>query len=199
MEVEAPRIVQVGDPVLRAATAAVDPGAIRTPEIQDLIWGMVAAMHRAAGVGLAAPQVGVSKRIIVMEDRPEMTAGLPQDVLIEREREPQPLRVLINPVMTMVGSETRDFFEGCLSITGYTAMVTRNREVAVSYLDEKGNPQEWRPRGWPARVMQHEYDHLERVLYTDRMIRKSFMSTEEFKVRHTTKLIADLKQELGIP
>jgi peptide deformylase len=198
MEVEAPRIVQVGDPVLRAATAAVDPSAIRSAEIQNLIEGMVAAMHKAPGVGLAAPQVGVSKRIIVMEDRPEMTAGLPQDVLIEREREPQPLRVLINPVMTMVGAETRDFFEGCLSITGYTAMVTRNREVAVSYLDEKGNPQEWRARGWPARVMQHEYDHLERVLYTDKMIRRSFMSTEEFKARHGTKLIADLKQELGI-
>ena len=198
MEVEAPRIVQVGDPVLRAATAAVDPGTIRTPEIQDLIHRMVAAMHRAPGVGLAAPQVGVSKRIIVMEDRPEMTAGLPRDVLIEREREPQPLRVLINPVMTMVGTETRDFFEGCLSIAGYTAMVTRNREVAVSYLDENGNPQEWHARGWPARVMQHEYDHLERVLYTDRMIRQSFMSTDEFKARHATKLIADLKQELGI-
>ena len=198
MEVEAPRIVQVGDPVLRAATAAVDPSAIRTPEIQSLIQGMVAAMHKAPGVGLAAPQVGVSKRIIVMEDRPEMTAGLPMDVLVEREREPQPLRILINPVMTMVGAETRDFFEGCLSITGYTAMVTRNREVAVSYLDEKGDAQEWRARGWPARVMQHEYDHLERVLYTDKMIRKSFMSTEEFKVRHGTKLIADLKQELGI-
>jgi len=199
MEAEAPRIVQVGDPVLRAATAAVDPGAISTPEIQDVIRGMVAAMHRAPGVGLAAPQVGVSKRIIVMEDRPEMTAGLPQEVLIEREREPQPLRVLINPVMTMVGAETRDFFEGCLSITGYTAIVTRHREVAVSYLDEKGNAQEWRARGWPARVMQHEYDHLERVLYTDKMIRQSFMSTDEFKARHGTKLIADLKQELGIP
>jgi peptide deformylase len=199
MEVEAPRIVQVGDPVLRAATAAVDPGTIRTPEMQSFIQGMVAAMHKAPGVGLAAPQVGVSKRIIVMEDRPEMTAGLPKEVLIEREREPQPLRVLINPVMTMVGSQTRDFFEGCLSIAGYTALVTRNRDVAVSYLDEKGNPQEWRARGWPARVMQHEYDHLERVLYTDKMIRKSFMSTEEFKARHGTKLIADLKQELGIP
>jgi peptide deformylase len=199
MEVEAPKIVQVGDPVLRAATAALDPGTIRTSEIQNLIQRMVAAMHKAPGVGLAAPQVGVSKRLIVMEDRPEMTAGLPQDVLIEREREPQPLRVLINPVMTMVGAETRDFFEGCLSIAGYTAMVTRNREVAVSYLDENGNPQEWRPRGWPARVMQHEYDHLERVLYTDKMIRRSFMSTDEFKARHATKLIADLKQELGIP
>jgi len=199
MEVEARKIVQVGDPVLRAATTALDPGAIRTPEIQNLIQGMIAAMHKAPGVGLAAPQVGVSKRIIVMEDRPEMTAGLPQDVLIEREREPQPLRVLINPVMTMVGVETRDFFEGCLSITGYTAMVTRNREIAVSYLDENGNPREWYARGWPARVMQHEYDHLERVLYTDKTIRQSFMSTDEFKARHGTKLIADLKQELGIP
>src|SRR5258707_2456041 len=120
MEVEAPRIVQVGDPVLRAATAAVDPSAIRTAEIQNLIEGMVAAMHKAPGVGLAAPQVGVSKRIIVMEDRPEMTAGLPQDVLIEREREPQPLRGLINPGVTMVGAETRDLFEGWLCVADST-------------------------------------------------------------------------------
>jgi len=198
MDIEAPTIVQIGDPVLRAPTARVEPDAIRTPAMQDFIASMVAAMHRAPGVGLAAPQVGVSKRIIVMEDRPQMTAEIPQDVLIEREREPQPLRVLINPVMTLVGSETRDFFEGCLSIVGYTAMVTRHREIAVSYLDQNGDEQEWRPRGWQARVVQHEYDHLERVLYTDKMIAKSFMSTDEYRRRHATKLIADLKQELGI-
>lgn len=198
MDLEAPTIVQVGDPVLRAATTAVAPEAIRTAEIQDLVRGMVAAMHKAPGVGLAAPQVGVSKRVIVMEDRPEMTAELPREVLAEREREPHGLRVMINPVMRLVGSETRDFFEGCLSIKGYTAIVTRHRAVAVSYLDERGNEQEWHARGWPARVMQHEYDHLERVLYTDRMIARSFMSTDEFKARHATKLIADLKQELGL-
>lgn len=198
MEIETPTIVQVGDPVLRAPTMEVDRDAIRRDEIQDLVRGMVAAMHAAPGVGLAAPQVGVSKRVIVMEDRPVMTADLPKDVLIEREREPHALRVLINPVMTLVGTETRDFFEGCLSIKGYTAMVTRHREIAVSYLDDRGEPQEWRPRGWQARVMQHEYDHLERVLYTDRMVPRSFMSVDEFKTRHAGKLIADLKQELGI-
>jgi peptide deformylase len=198
MDVEAPTIVQVGDPVLRSPTATVDLNTIRTPEVQDLIAGMVAAMRHAPGIGLAAPQVGVSRRVIVMEDRPEMTEGLPKDVLIEREREPHPLRVLINPVMTLVGSDVRDFFEGCLSIKGYTAMVTRHREVAVSYVDEKGDPQEWRARGWPARVMQHEYDHLERVLYTDKMIRKSFMSADEYKARYATKPIAEVKQELGL-
>lgn len=198
MDVEAPTIVQVGDPVLRAPTVAVDLNTIRTPEMQHLIAGMVAAMRNAPGIGLAAPQVGVSKRVIVMEDRPEMTEGLPKDVLIEREREPHPLRVLINPVMTLVGSDVRDFFEGCLSIKGYTAMVTRHREVAVSYVDEKGDPQEWRARGWPARVMQHEYDHLERVLYTDKMIRKSFMSADEYKARYATKPIAEVRQELGL-
>jgi peptide deformylase len=198
MDVEAPTIVQVGDPVLRAATSTVAPEAIRTPEIQGLIRGMVAAMHKAPGVGLAAPQVGVSRRIIVMEDRPEMTAELPRAVMIEREREPHGLRVLINPVMRLVGTETRDFFEGCLSIKGYTAIVTRHRDVTVSYLDERGNEQEWHARGWPARVMQHEYDHLERVLYTDKMIARSFMSTDEYKARHLTKLIGEVKQELGL-
>jgi peptide deformylase len=198
MDVEAPMIVQVGDPVLRAPTVAVDLNTIRTPEMQHLIAGMVAAMRNAPGIGLAAPQVGVSRRVIVMEDRPEMIEGLPKDVLIEREREPHPLRVLINPVMMLVVSDARDFFEGCLSIKGYTAMVTRHREVAVSYVDEKGDPQEWCARGWPARVMQHEYDHLERVLYTDKMIRKSFMSADEYKARYATKPIAEVRQELGL-
>src|SRR5262245_43528553 len=131
MEAAAPTIVQVGDPVLRAPTAMVPLSAIRTDEIQDLIAGMVVAMRAAPGIGLAAPQIGVSKRIVVMEDRPEMTEGIPKSVLIEREREPAPLRVLINPVMTLVGPDMRDFFEGCLSIKGYTAMVTRHREVSV--------------------------------------------------------------------
>jgi peptide deformylase len=202
MEAEAPKsapaIVQVGDPVLRAPTRAVDPDAIRRPEMQDLIQGMVAAMRNAPGIGLAAPQVGVSRRIIVIEDRPQMTADLPTHVLAEREREPKALRVLINPVMTLVGDETRDFFEGCLSIKGYTAMVTRHRAVKVAYVDEKGAAQEWQPVGWQARVMQHEYDHLERVLYIDRMIAKSFMSTDEYRARYATRLLADVKQELGI-
>ena len=169
MEAEAPRIVQAGDPVVRSPTAAVDSAAIRTPAMQNLIAGMVAAMRAAPGIGLAAPQVGVAKRMFVMEDRPEMTADLPKDVLIEREREPAPLRVLFNPVVRPVGAQTRDFFEGCLSITGYTAMVTRHREVAVAYLDENGEPQEWIARGWPARVVQHEYDHLDGILYPMRI------------------------------
>lgn len=198
MEAEAPRIVQAGDPVLRSPTAAVDVAAIRTPAMQNLIAGMVAAMRAAPGIGLAAPQVGVAKRMFVMEDRPEMTADLPKDVLIEREREPAPLRVLFNPVVRPVGAQTRDFFEGCLSIKGYTAIVTRHHAVAVSYLDETGEPQEWIARGWAARVVQHEYDHLEAVLYTDKMLARSFMSNEEFKARHAKKMIAEVKQELGL-
>ena len=198
MEVEARRIVQVGDPVLRSPATAVDIAAIGISAMQDLIAGMVAAMRAAPGIGLAAPQVGVSWRMFVMEDRPEMTADLPKDVLLEREREPAPLRVLFNPVVRPVGSQTRDFFEGCLSIKGYTAIVTRHHEVAVSYLDENGEPQEWTARGWPARVVQHEYVHLEAVLYTDKMLARSFMSNEEFKARHAKKLIAEVKQELGL-
>ena len=109
------------------------------------------------------------------------------------------LRVLINPVMTLVGSQTRDFFEGCLSIKGYTAMVTRQSRGDGLVSRREGRSSRNGARcGWPARVMQHEYDHLERVLYTDRMIPKSFMSVEEFKARHATRRIADLKQELGI-
>jgi peptide deformylase len=198
MDIEAPTIVQVGDPVLRSPTTTVEVDEIRTPAMRKLVAGMVAAMHAAPGIGLAAPQVGVARRLFVMEDRPEMTAELPKAVLREREREPAPLRVLFNPVLRPVGSETRDFFEGCLSIKGYTAIVTRQHTVAVSYLDQNGEAQEWIARGWAARVAQHEYDHLEAVLYTDRMLARSFMANEEFKARYAARPIAEVKQELGL-
>jgi len=193
----APQISQVGDPVLRAKAAAVEARDIGTEEFQRLIEAMTAAM-RAGGVGLAAPQIGTSLQVVVMEDPAEYSAKMPQAERLEKEREPFDLKVMINPVLRAVGTETRDFFEGCLSIKGYTAMVRRHREVSVSYLDENGAPQTWQPCGWAARIVQHEYDHLHGVLYTDRMLPQSFMSDEEYRKRYVGMPVALVKEKLGL-
>ncbi len=187
----APQISQVGDPVLRAKAATVEARDIGTPEFKRLVAAMTDAM-RAGGVGLAAPQIGA------MEDPAEYSAKMPEAERLEKEREPFDLKVMINPVLREVGAETRDFFEGCLSIRGYTAMVRRYREVSVSYLDADGTPQTWQPRGWAARIVQHEYDHLHGVLYTDRMLAQSFMTDEEYRKRYLGMPIAALKEKLGL-
>jgi len=193
----APQISQIGDPVLRRKATEVDPRDIGTGEFKRLVEAMTAAM-RAAGVGLAAPQIGTPLQVAVMEDLPEFSAKVPEAEQREKEREPFDLKVMINPVVREVGTETRDFFEGCLSIKGYTAMVRRHREVSVSYLDENGAAQSWQPRGWAARIVQHECDHLHGVLYTDRMFSRSFMTDEEYRKRHSGTPIAVVKEKLGV-
>src|SRR6478735_8346178 len=121
---------------------------------------MVETMRAAPGVGLAAPQIGVNLRVLVLEDRADLMASLTDVEKQERERVPVPVRVFINPVLTPIGDEKVGFFEGCLSVAGWAGYVERFREVEVSGLDEQGQPQTWRVKGWPARILQHEVDHL---------------------------------------
>lgn len=193
-----PAIVQVGAPVLRERAVEVAPERIATPEIQNLIAAMIDAMRRAPGVGLAAPQLGVGLRILVLEDTAERMARLTADELRERERVPLPVRVFINPTLHPIGDETRTFFEGCLSVEGYTALVERHAEVEVEGLDEHGQPQTMRVRGWPARILQHEVDHLEGTLYIDRMATRSFATVEQARTLYAGKSIAEIRALLGV-
>lgn len=193
MDTNANPIVQTGNPVLRARAKDVTPEQIATPDFQALIVRMTEAMRKAPGVGLAAPQLGVSLRVLVLEDRPELQTSLTPQELEERERRPVPLRVFINPTLTPIGEERATFFEGCLSVSGYAALVERWKEVEVSGLDEKGQPQTWRVRGWPARILQHEVDHLDGTLYIDRMISRSFGTLPQVKALYGGKPIAEVK------
>ena len=192
-------ITQTGAVVLRARAAEVPAEEIRSPEFQALVARMVDAMRKAPGVGLAAPQLGVSKRVFVVEDKAELQASLTPFELAERERVPVPLRVFVNPVVTPVGEEKVTFFEGCLSVAGFAGMVSRYREVEVSALDEKGAPVTWRVRGWPARILQHELDHLEGVLYVDRMITRTFGTLTQVKAQYSGKPIAEVKRAFDLP
>lgn len=167
-------IVQAGVEVLRASAAYVSPDEIRTPEFQALVVRMIAAMREAPGVGLAAPQLGVGKRVFVMEDCESYLAAVSKETLEERERVVVPLRTIVNPVVKPVGKATKTFFEGCLSVDGFVALVPRFREVTLTGMDENAEPVKLHLKGWPARIAQHETDHLNGMLYIDRMITRSF-------------------------
>lgn len=195
---ERPIIVQAGEPVLRTRAREVPPERVMTPEIQALIARMIEAMRNAPGVGLAAPQLGVPLRIIVLEDRLELLGKLTPLEVRERERVAFGPRVIINPVVEPAGEEKVGFFEGCLSVDGYAAYVERYRTVTVTGLDERGAPQVWTVRGWPARILQHEIDHLNGTLYVDRMYTRSFSTGEHVKRRFGGRPARDVRRMLGL-
>jgi peptide deformylase len=180
-------IVQAGHPALRKRAVEVSAERVRSEEFQALVRSMVDAMRKAPGVGLAAPQLGVSERVIVLEDTEERMSKLTPEERAERGRAPFPLTVLVNPVLAKLGDEKAIYFEGCLSVAGFSALVERHAEVEVSGLDEKGEPKKWRVKGWPARILQHELDHLDGTLYVDRMHSRSFMTTEQARALYGGK------------
>lgn len=196
--VTTPNIVQAGAPVLRSRAREVTPEELAKPAFQELVQTMIATMRHAPGVGLAAPQIGVPLRVIVLEDRAELLAKITPLEVQERERVPFGPRVFVNPVLKPVGDAKAMFFEGCLSVNGYAGMVERSLEVEVSGLDEHGAPQTWRVHGWPARILQHEVDHLEGTLYVDRMATRSFCTAEQAKALYGGKPIAEIRKALGL-
>jgi peptide deformylase len=189
-------IVQTGDLVLRKRAAEVPVEQIATQAFQELIATMIATMREAPGVGLAAPQIGLPLRLIVLEDREEQLAKLPEADLRVRERIPFKTRVFVNPVLRGVGDERVTFFEGCLSVEGYVALVERSREVTVTGLDEDGRSQTWQVRGWPARILQHEVDHLNGTLCIDRMLSRSFSTVANATKFYGGKTIGEVRELL---
>src|SRR3954451_22616403 len=109
-------IVQVGAPVLRGKAKFLERDEIRSKRIQELISAMRETMRSAPGVGLAAPQIGVSLSLAVIEDKPEYMKEIPAEVLASRGRKPVPFHVIINPTLTLNPGTTVDFYEGCLSL-----------------------------------------------------------------------------------
>jgi peptide deformylase len=174
-------IVQCGDPVLRRPAEPVDPAGLRTAELQRLIAQMRATMEDAPGVGLAAPQVGVPLQLAVLQDIPERWGNLSEEDRAARERTALPFTVLVNPVVTPVEeSGLAGFYEGCLSVPGLGALVVRHRAVRVEALDERGEPVDRVLRGWPARIVQHEADHLAGRLYLDLAEPRSLSTSENY-------------------
>ncbi|MCC5933770.1 MAG: peptide deformylase [Candidatus Cyclonatronum sp.] len=149
-------IVTYNDPVLRQKAAALTEN---TPELQQLIDNMFETMYNGQGVGLAAPQIGESVRLFVIDADP-----FTQDEEGEENFGPM---VFINPEFTPVGDFKTATDEGCLSIPGVRESVSRPETIQVKWLDRDFKPQEQTFSGWVSRVIQHEYDHIEGVLFID--------------------------------
>ncbi|WP_225847478.1 peptide deformylase [Streptomyces sp. HPF1205] len=166
-------IVAAGDPVLRGAAEPYD-GQFDDALLDRFVAALRETMHAAPGVGLAAPQVGIPLSIAVMEDP---APGSPE-VLAARERAPLPFRVLVNPSYQAEGDAKAAFFEGCLSVPGWQAVVARHARIRLRGQDERGRAIDEVLTGWPARIVQHETDHLRGTLYLDLALTRSLSSNE---------------------
>ena len=187
-------IVQLGDPVLRLPARDVTPAELATPKMKELIAAMRDTMRDAPGVGLAAPQIGLGLRLAVIEDVPSADDELTREERASRERESVPFHVIVNPTLVPEDAVPVRHFEGCLSLTGFVGVVARAHGVRVDCLDEHGQPRTIHARGWYARILQHEIDHLNGIVYVDRMTPRTFMHAEEL-ARHWDD--ADLEEVLA--
>jgi peptide deformylase len=191
------KIVSAGETVLRTDARSLTSEEIKSAQIQELIEHMRETLYDAPGVGLAAPQIGLPVQLVVIEDKPEYQATLSTAELLERERKPVPFHVLVNPRLKLLSPPEVLFFEGCLSLPGFTAMVPRAGHVAVDALDHGGHPVHIEAAGWYARILQHEIDHLRGALYIDQMRSRSFCTLENYNRYWKTKSRAELLQEFG--
>lgn len=163
-----------GNPILRKKAKSVPVKTIRMPSFQRLINQMFFTM-KWIGVGLAAPQIGKSIQSAVIEVKP---------IRLRPNVVPFPKTVIVNPKITQYSKKQILDWEGCLSLPGVRGMVPRAESIKVKYLDEKGKPHSETIKGFPARVFQHEIDHLNGLVYVDRMKdMKTLMTESEYKER----------------
>ncbi|WEV69700.1 peptide deformylase [Bifidobacterium sp. ESL0775] len=202
-------IVQMGEPVLRQNAAEYN-GQLSKKTLAKLIEAMRVTMLEAPGVGVAAPQIGLGLRIAVVEDhvRPggrgitdnpngsvgrkdsddssDSQADSEDGDVIDDTNDPReiaefPFRAIINPTYEPIGTEQRSFYEGCLSFSGYQAVRRRWLDITARWQDEDGNKHEEHLHGWPARIFQHETDHLSGEVYIDQAEIRSLATDENLE------------------
>jgi peptide deformylase len=191
-------IVECGDPILRQQAEPLEPATVSSPEIQRLIRRMRVTMEAAPGVGIAAPQVGEAVQLAVLADGPERWSQLSETERAWRERTAVPFTVLVNPVLFPLADRgSVSFYEGCLSVPGLTGVVGRHRAVRVEALDEHGEPCVQVFSGWPARIVQHEIDHLQGILYLDRVATRSLATLSSYAEHWAGRRPAEAADALG--
>jgi peptide deformylase len=187
-----PPIVQAGHPALRQRAAAFD-GQLSPDELGRLLALMRQVMHEAPGVGLAAPQLGIPLQIAVVEDQYDVD---PEAAAL-RKRSPLEFLALVNPRYTPLGAEQASFYEGCLSLNGLQAVVARPETVLLDFQAPDGSGLQREFTGWQARIVQHETDHLNGVLYVDRAQLRSLSSNAEYAAHWAEPGIGKAQAGLG--
>ncbi len=182
-------ILQIGHPLLSARAEEVALEKIKTPEVQGWIDDMIATMRDANGAGIAANQIGIPYRLLVIEvgDNPRYPY-----------KPPIPLTIVINPTLEFLSEETFQSNEGCLSVPQIRATVERHVEIAVSYYDREGDKQSHRVQGYSACTWQHEYDHLDGILFPHRVSdARSFCSWSIFQEYQQAKFAQQVRELVG--
>jgi peptide deformylase len=175
-------IVEIGHPVLRQRAREVSPEELRSDAVQGLIDDMIETMRAADGAGLAANQVGETMRIAVVEVR----EGNPRYPY----KPPVPLTVIVNPAIEPVDDEVEQINEGCLSVPNLRGEVPRHVSVRLRYTDREGVEHEEVRRGLTAGTFQHELDHLDGVLFVDRVTDPATLTTwEQFERFHRDEFV----------
>jgi peptide deformylase len=190
---EAVEIVRIGHPSLRQLAAPISDAVLGSSAFRDLVAVMRVTLE-GTGVGLAAPQIGVGLRLFVMEDPPEWCEKDP--LRKEKDREPFPFTVVVNPQWRALGDERAEFLEGCLSIPEFQAKVPRFTKIEARWLDQHAAPQAEVLTGWKARVFQHEFDHLDGKLYIDYLKTKPAVSYPDIGKGVSAELLARLSRRL---
>jgi peptide deformylase len=186
------QVVEIGDPVLRQRTRELSAEEISSPEIQALIDDLIETKRATNGAGIAANQVGEPVRVAIVE----VEEGNPRYPY----KPPEPLTVLINPTLELIGDEMVEINEGCLSVPDLRGNLQRYLEVRVRYLDRDGTEQEVVKRGLTAGTFQHEVDHLDGVLFVDRADPRTFATWEQFDRHQRDEFVRRaerLNEELG--
>lgn len=174
-------IAHIGHPVLRARAREVTSEQLSSAEVQQLIDDLIDTMRDAVGAGIAAPQVGEPLRIAVVEVKDNPRYPYKPDA---------PLTILVNPVLEYVGDATYDNNEGCLSVPGLRGDLKRHLQVRVRALDRSGDPFERELAGLTAGTYQHEVDHLNGMIFVDRVEdTRTFATWEQFDLHHRARFI----------
>jgi peptide deformylase len=166
----------MGHPTLREVARPLERDAIRSEPTRRLIADMVETLHDYGGIGLAAPQIGESVRLAIIE--------IPGGPSRYGELAPMPLTVFINPVIEVLDPATKGYWEGCLSVPGLRGFVERPQHMRVRYTSVEGEAKELELKGFYATVFQHEFDHLDGKLYVDRLTDTRLLVFEQEYERH---------------
>ena len=173
------KVCQIGDPILRQKSKPVQFDYMLSQEFNQLVELMVKTMRDKKGVGIAAPQVGASLRVIAVEfNGHHLQQNLKKfgaNGVQKMQMQLFPLKVVVNPEVKIIDPTTVAFKEGCLSMEGYSAIVPRVKEVQISGQSTTGEKLKFNIAGWMARVFQHEMDHLDGHLFVDSMQYKTLI------------------------